>query len=142
MKRAVILTLLLAFAPLAAFVARAHAQKSAGANRVFELRTYTTNEGKMPDLHKRFREVTNRMFQKHGMTIIGYWEPQDDKDGKGDKLVYLLAFPSRESAKASWKAFSDDPEWQAAYKKSHENGVLVKKVESVYLDPTDYSPIK
>jgi hypothetical protein len=118
------------------------AQQSASDARVFELRTYYTNEGKMPDLHKRFREHTNRLFKKHGLTIIGFWEPQDDKDGKGDKLVYLLAFPSREAAKASWKAFSDDPEWKKVYAESHKDGVLVKKVESMYLVPTDYSPIK
>ncbi len=82
------------------------------------------------------------MFRKHGMTIVGYWTPQDEKDGKGDTLVYMLAFPTREAAKASWAAFREDPEWQAAFKESHKDGVLVKKVESVFLDPTDYSPLK
>ena len=69
-------------------------------------------------------------------------DEQDEKDGKADKLVYLLAFPSRDAAKASWKAFSDDPEWKAVYAESHKNGVLVKKVESIFLDPTDYSALK
>jgi hypothetical protein len=110
--------------------------------RVFELRTYTTNEGKLDALHTRFREHTNRLFKKHGIEIVGFWTPQDEKDGKANKLVYLVAFPSREAAKAAWKAFGADPEWQKAYAESHKNGVLVKHVDSVFLDPTDYSPIK
>ena len=118
------------------------AEPSASGRRVFEMRTYTTNEGKLEALHKRFREHTNRLFQKHGIEIVGYWTPQDEKDGKADKLIYLLAYPSRKAADASWKAFRADPEWQMAVQESQKGGVLVKKVESVFLDPTDYSPIK
>lgn len=110
--------------------------------RVFELRTYHTNEGKLDALNQRFREHTNRLFKKHGIEIIGFWTPQDAKDGKGNTLIYLIAFPSREAAAASWKAFQNDPEWIKARDASHKNGVLVKGVDSIYLDPTDYSPIK
>jgi hypothetical protein len=117
-------------------------EDSPGKTRVFELRTYHTNEGKLSDLHKRFREHTCELFKKHGMELIGFWTPTDEKDGKSNTLVYVLAFPSRDAAKKSWAAFSADPEWQKVYKESHKNGVLVGKVESVYLDPTDYSPIK
>ena len=112
------------------------------APRVFQLRTYHTNEGKLTDLHTRFRDHTCQLLKKHGAELIGFWTPQDEKDGKGSKLVYLVAFPSREAAAATWKAFSDDPEWKKVFAESHRNGVLVNKVESVFLDPTDYSPIK
>jgi hypothetical protein len=112
------------------------------ARRVFELRTYYTNEGKLADLHKRFRDHTCQLLKKHGAELIGFWTPQDDKDGKGSRLVYLVAFPSREAAEKIWKEFRDDPEWKKVYAESHKNGVLVKKVESVFLDPTDYSAIK
>jgi hypothetical protein len=112
------------------------------AQRVFELRTYYTNEGKLADLHKRFREHTCQLLKKHGAELIGFWTPQDDKDGKGSRLIYLVAFPSREAAKKTWKEFGEDPEWKKVYAESHKNGVLVNKVESVYLDPTDYSAIK
>ncbi len=95
----------------------------------------------MPDLHKRFREHTNRLFQKHGMTLVGYWTPTEG-DNAANTLVYMLAYPSREARDKSWKAFQADPEWQAAYKESHKNGPLVDKVISQYLQPTDYSPIK
>jgi hypothetical protein len=110
--------------------------------RVFELRTYVANEGKFEALHTRFREHTNDLFRKHGMTIVGYWVPQDEKDGKSNTLVYMLAFPDREAAKKSWAEFGADPEWQKAKGESEKDGVLVGKVISVYLDPTDYSPLK
>ncbi len=111
---------------------------SAGSTMVYELRTYTTNDGKMDDLHKRFRDHTMQLFEKHGMKNIGYWVPVD----KPDTLVYLIAHKSREAAKQSWKEFLSDPEWKQVYKESHKNGVLVKKVVSQYMTPTDYSPMK
>jgi len=118
------------------------AQDDTKSRRVFELRTYYTNEGKLTDLHKRFRDHTCDLLKKHGAELIGFWTPQDEKDGKGSKLIYLLAFPSREAAKQSWKEFGEDPEWNRVKAESHKNGVLVKKVESVFLDPTDYSAMK
>ena len=110
--------------------------------RVFELRTYYTHPGKLDDLNKRFSDHTCRIFKNHGIEIVGFWTPQDEKDGKSDKLVYLLAFPSREAAEASWKAFREDPEWKTAKAESEKAGPIVRKVESVFLDPTNYSPIK
>jgi hypothetical protein len=145
MLRICMLSLLavLAVSCLALAAGQNASDKSASSDqRVFELRTYYANEGKLDDLHKRFREHTNRIFKKHGIEIIGFWTPQDEKDGKGGKLVYLIAFPSREAAKKAWSEFQSDPEWHRVRDESHKNGVLVKKVESVYLDPTDYSPIK
>lgn len=113
-----------------------------GAIKVFELRTYYTNEGKLNALNARFRDHTNRLFKKHGITIVGFWTPQDKEKGKEDTLVYLISFPSREAAAASWKAFQADPEWHKARDESEKAGKIIKKVESIYLDPTDYSPIK
>lgn len=112
------------------------------ADRVFELRTYYTNEGKLDDLHKRFRDHTCKLLKKHGAELIGFWTPLDNKDGKGGKLVYLVAFPSREAAKKTWEEFGNDPEWKKVYEESHKEGKLVKTVESVFLEPTDYSEMK
>ena len=116
----------------------AAAKASAGKDRFFEMRTYTTAEGKLDALDARFRDHTNKLFQKHGIELVGYWHPIDKKD----VLVYILAYPSREAREKSWKEFNADPEWQAARNKSEENGKIVTKVESVYMTPTDYSPIK
>ncbi len=109
--------------------------------RVFELRTYTAAPGKMAALNARFRDHTCKLFEKHGMTNIGYWNPADPNEAE-KKLVYLLAFPSREAAEKSWQAFRNDPEWKTAREASEKNGRLVEKVESVFLSPTDYSPLK
>jgi hypothetical protein len=128
-----------AFASVGDSAARADDKTSS--NRFFEMRTYTANEGKMADLHKRFREHTNRLFEKHGMTLVGYWTPVDGPEA-ANTLVYILAYPSREAREKSWKDFQADPEWQAAYKASHADGPLVKKAVSQFLNPTDYSPIK
>jgi hypothetical protein len=110
-------------------------------NRVFELRTYYAPPGKMEALHARFREHTNKLFVKHGMTIIGFWSPIDSKQAE-QKLIYVLAFPSEEAADKSWADFRNDPDWKAAKAKSEQNGSLVAKVESVFMNPTDYSPLK
>ena len=117
---------------------RLPADEQKDAPPVYELRTYVANAGKMEDLHKRFREHTLKLFEKHGMKNIAYWTPLD----KPDTLVYVLAHKSRDAAKKSWEEFQKDPEWQAVYKASHKNGPLVLKVESQFLKATDYSPMK
>ncbi|MBM3997522.1 MAG: NIPSNAP family protein [Planctomycetes bacterium] len=109
--------------------------------RVFEMRVYYANPGKMQALHARFRDHTNKLFVKHGMTLIGYWSPIDPKDSE-ERLIYILAYPSKEAAAKSWDAFQKDPVWLEAKANSEKKGVLVKKVDSIYLNPTDYSPIK
>ena len=127
MIRALTLGLLAALA-VPAFAADEDKEKLASSEpRVFELRTYITNEGKLDDLHKRFREHTCELFKKHGIELVGFWTPQDEKDDKENKLIYLIAFPSREAAKESWKAFSNDPEWKKVLAESHKDGVIVKQ---------------
>ncbi len=109
--------------------------------RVFELRIYTTHPGRLDALNKRFREHTNRLFRKHGMELIGYWTPAEGEEA-ANTLVYILAYPSREAREASWKAFMTDPEWQQAREASEADGKIVMKVESKFLNPTDYSPLR
>ncbi len=108
-------------------------------NRVFEIRTYYANEGKLDALLARFRDHTVTLFKKHGMTNVGYWVPVDNKE---NKLVYMLAFPSREARNKAFKAFSADPDWQKAYKESTKDGRLVKKIVNDFLAGTDFSKIK
>ncbi len=105
--------------------------------RLFEMRTYYAAPGKLDDLHARFRDHTTKLFEKHGMQNIGYWVPIENTD---NKLVYLLAYPSKEARDASWKGFGADPDWKAAQKASEANGRLVSKVETLFLSATDYSP--
>jgi len=118
--------------------ARAEAADSA---RVYEMRTYVANEGKLDDLNNRFKNHTNHLFVKHGMTLIGYWTPAEGPEAK-NTLVYIIAHENRDAAKANWQAFGQDPDWQKAKAESEKDGSLVANIESQYLVPTDYSPLR
>jgi hypothetical protein len=109
--------------------------------RFFELRIYTAHPGKLEALHQRFREHTNALFRKHGMELLGYWTPVEGEEAE-NTLIYVLAYPDRPSRDKSWEAFRNDPDWNAAKNESEKNGPLVKSVESKFLAPTDYSPIR
>lgn len=111
------------------------------AGRVFELRTYTAPEGKLANLHTRFRDHTLRIFERHGMTNVGYWTPQDTTL-RQNTLVYLLAHPSRAAADQAWRDFAADPEWVRVAEESQRDGRIVSQVVRMYLDPTDFSPLK
>lgn len=106
-------------------------------NAVYELRIYDAKPGKFDALNARFRDHTLKLFAKHGMTSVAYWSEEGSANGR---LVYVLAYSSREAREASWTAFRADPEWQAAKSASEANGELVEKVTSSFLKMTDYSP--
>ena len=116
-------------------------ESAQSAARVFELRTYTAPEGKLPDLNARFRDHTMRIFKNHGMTSVGYWVPQD-APAKDNTLIYIISHDSRDAAKKNWADFSADPEWKKVSAESQVNGRIVTNVVSVFMDATGYSPIK
>ena len=105
--------------------------------RVYEMRTYYANEGKLDALLTRFRDHTVDLFEKHGMTNVGYFVPANNQD---NTLVYFLSYPNREARGKAWKGFMADPDWKAAYAASTKNGKLVAKVDKLFLQTTDYSP--
>lgn len=119
-------------------------KENAKGDRVFEMRTYTAAPGKLDALNARFRDHTVKLFEKHGMANIGYWTPMSDQKGADNTLIYILAHKSREAAKESFAAMGKDPEWQKALKESEANGPLTVKggVKSVFMEATDYSPIR
>ncbi len=109
--------------------------------RVYELRTYTCHPGKLEALKARFRDHTIRLFNRHNMESIGYWVPADPEKSQ-NTLIYILAHPSREAAEKNWAAFRADPEWVKAKADSEAAGPIVQKVESVYMNPADFSKLK
>ncbi len=132
-------TLLLALLPALLAIVTSIATPARAAekdSRVFEMRTYYAPEGKLDALNARFRDHTLALFQKHGITSIGYWVPVENKD---NKLVYVLAYPSREARETSWKNFFADPAWKQAREASERDGKLVAKVEQRFLTTTDFS---
>jgi hypothetical protein len=105
-------------------------------SRCFELRTYTVREGSgnIDVLHARFREHTNALFRKHGMTIVGFWQPVT----KPDQLIYVLAYKDAAARDAAWAAFQADPEWM----KVRAAMAVNVQVDNVFMSATDYGPIK
>jgi hypothetical protein len=113
----------------------------AASNRVYELRIYHTAPGRLPALEKRFRDDTRRIFDNHHITSVGYWTPED-APLKDNELIYIISHPSREAATKNWDAFRNDPEWQKVSKASEADGKIVEKVDSTFMDPTDFSGLK
>lgn len=111
------------------------------ADRLFEMRTYTTHKGRLDALHKRFSEHTSAIFVNHGMSLIGYWTPTEGPEA-ANTLVYILAYPSKDAREAAWKAFRADPAWAKARAESEKDGKIVKEVKSQFLSATEYSPIR
>lgn len=104
-------------------------------SRCFELRTYTVSEGSSIDLlHSRFRDHTTALFQKHGMTVVGYWQPL----AKPNTLVYMLAYKDATARDAAWAAFQADPEWVKVRTEMQVN----VQVDNMFMSATDYSPMK
>jgi len=118
-------------------VSVAHAQ----ASKVYELRTYTAPEGKLANLHARFRDHTITIFNRHHMKSVAYFAPQDAPLSQ-NTLIYILEHPSRDEAKKNWAEFQADPEWKQVSEESQKDGRIVSKVDSVFMTTTDYSPMK
>jgi hypothetical protein len=80
------------------------------------------------------------------MTNVVYFHLLEGQKGAENTLVYLLAHKSEEAGKKSFDGFRSDADWIAARKASEEKagGSLTTEggVKSVYMQPTDYSPLK
>jgi hypothetical protein len=108
--------------------------------RVYELRTDTTNPGKLPALEQRFAEHTLRLFEKHGMRNEMYGVPTDSALCS-NTLIYVISHESREAADRNRKAFSADTSWQRVPAASEVNGpILARPPERVFLRLADFSP--
>ena len=114
---------------------------TAKGERVYELRTYYCLPGRLEALHKRFKDHTMNLFEKHGMKNEMYWTPTDPKL-KDHVLIYIVSHDSMDAAKKSWDAFRSDPNWIKVRDASEKDGKIVEKVESVYMTATEFSPKK
>src|SRR5579863_2084093 len=112
----------------------------ADSDRVFELRIYHTVPGKEPALEARFRYTTSKLLAKHDLKVVGYWVPAD-APGWDNTFIFMLAHASMEEAKKNWAAFAADPGFQEVLK-SEQAEKTVEKVDSTYMRPTDFSPMK
>ncbi len=134
------LGIIAAVALLAGGAAQAEQAKLDPKTAVYELRTYYPAPGKAAALNARFREHTMVLFAKHGMTNVAYWNEIATATAPEGRLIYVLAYPSREARDADWAAFGKDPAWQKVVAESEAAGKLVTKVDSVFMTGADYSP--
>ena len=107
---------------------------------VYELRTYTANDGKLEGMVKELG-FASKVFERHGIENVGYWVPTDSPLSE-NTLIYILKFDSREAQAEQWQNFRDDPEWRKAFEEFNKDGRLVAGVESVFMQPTSYSPMQ
>jgi hypothetical protein len=134
------LALCVSAAPVSAQVTAANAAAADSKALIYELRTYYPAPGKLAALNARFREHTLGLFKKHGMRNVAYWNEMSAEASPEGRVIYVLAYPSRAARDASWKAFTEDPEWRTVAAASEVGGKLVTKVDSVFMTMTDYSP--
>ncbi|MHB1131465.1 MAG: NIPSNAP family protein [Chloroflexota bacterium] len=106
---------------------------------IYELRVYDCPPGRLPLLHKRFQEHTLRIWAKHGIRQVGFWE---ELIGQNNRLVYMLAYESLADRERRWDAFMGDPEWIAARAETEKEGAIVALVTNRILKPTEYSALK
>jgi hypothetical protein len=108
---------------------------------LYEWRIYSVVPGRMDALNERFANITLRMFEKHGIKVIGFWEAVI---GTSNTLYYMLAFNDMAHREKAWNAFASDTEWLKAKKETEDRagGPLVERVENTLLKPTRYSPLK
>lgn len=113
--------------------------EGAAGSRIFEMRTYSLADDKVQELAHLFGEKLPPLFAKHGISVIAFFVPQDDKG----TFICILAHQSRLAATNSWKMFLADPDVRDFL--DHEGKSIRDmnlKVVSVYVNPMDYSPLK
>lgn len=132
--------------------------------RVFELRLYTVEDGKVGRLSEVFRDNVTKMFARHGMANTAYLLPRDEPEcgtfragatirepafdygpcpWSRDTLVYLLAHNSPEAAERNWASFVADADGLRRFREDYARaGVKVMRIASVLLDPAEYSALR
>jgi hypothetical protein len=79
-------------------------------------------------------------YSPNTICTLGYWVPED-APGWENTFIWIVAHDNREEAKKNWDAMIADPEFQAVIKSELANK-LAEKVDSTYMRPPDFSPMK
>lgn len=106
---------------------------------IYELRVYDILPGKIQAINDRFANITLKMFEKHGIRAIGFWE---DLLGTSNRLTYLIQWDNLAHRDEAWSSFMSDPEWLAAKAKTEASGQIVARVINTIMRPTSYSPMQ
>jgi len=107
---------------------------------IYEQRIYHAMPGRMPDLLKRFEQVTLPIWSVLGIRQAGFWTVL--VGGSNHDLIYLLHWDSMAERNKKWTAFLADPEWLEKRSNSEQNGALISSFSNAFLQPTAFSTVK
>ena len=107
---------------------------------IHELRIYHCMPNRLPDLLRRFRDVTLGIWERHGIRQAGFWTVAVGSSNQD--LYYLLAWESLAERDAKWTAFQRDPEWGEKRAASERDGPIVASIENLILQPTGFSAVR
>ncbi|AZN41268.1 NIPSNAP family protein [Paenibacillus albus] len=97
---------------------------------IYELRVYDMHPGKMKAIQERFDNHVIALFAKHGMKITHFWA---DLDEAKNRLYYIVEHDSLELRNENYERFRSDPEWIELRRVTEQNGPLVLKQESFFM---------
>jgi hypothetical protein len=118
-----------------------NAAKAPRPSGIFQLRTYHLLPGKLEAIQTRFRDHTQALFEKQGLSNYPYWITVE-KDGTQAKLVYFIGHQSKDEFKAAFAGFVADPEWIKVRDASEVPGKIVEKVDTLFYIALPFSPMK
>jgi NIPSNAP len=91
-------------------------------------------------VNQRFAEHTVRLFQKHGIKPVAFWNVLIGADQPS--IYYLVRYDDLSQRQPAWASFRSDPEWQQASAESERDGALLLRITSTILAPTRFSPMQ
>lgn len=103
---------------------------------IYELREYVAHPHAVHQVHDRFATATLPLFERHGLTVTGFWVDQNHPH----RILYLLEFPDADARSRAWQQFQDDPEWKQVKAASESSGPIVAEMTSRTLQAVDYWP--
>lgn len=115
--------------------------KSPRPSGVFQLRTYHLLPGRLDAIQARFRDHTQALFEKQGLSNYPYWVTVE-KEGVQSKLVYFIGHQNKEEFNAAFGRFVADPEWIKVRDASEVSGKIVEKIDSHFYTALPFSPMK
>jgi hypothetical protein len=118
------------------------AAESRKAARIFELRTYQSNNFKAALRKiKMFDNGEIAIFRRLGMTPVFFGQTIVGRDLPN--LTYMLGFDDLAHRERAWKAFGSDPEWQKLRATPGlSDAEIVSNISSAILRPLPFSPIQ
>lgn len=110
--------------------------------RIFELRTYESNNAKAAQRKIRmFNEGEAAIFERLGMAPIFFGETLVGRNLPN--LTYMLSFESMAARDKLWGAFGADAEWQKLRAQpGYADAEIVSNISNAILHPLDFSPIR